>query len=89
MDAETRHYVRRRAGDRCEYCRLHQDNEPFYRFHVEHVVAKVHGGMDDRDNLALVCHSCNARKGTNLSGRDALTGNIVRLFNPRRQRWSR
>jgi len=26
-------------------------------------------------------------KGPNLSGRDALTGKIVRLFNPRRQRW--
>jgi hypothetical protein len=32
---------------------------------------------------------CNLRKGPNLSGRDPLTGKVVRLFNPRRQRWQR
>ena len=51
MDAQTRELVWRRAGQRCEYCRIHQDDEPFYRFHVEHVVAKQHAGSDDPDNL--------------------------------------
>jgi hypothetical protein len=35
------------------------------------------------------CHFCNAAKSTNLSGRDIVTGRVVVLFNPRRQRWSR
>ncbi len=89
MDAATRQLVRERAGQRCEYCRLHQDHEPFFRFHVEHVRAEVHGGTDDPGNLALACHHCNEHKGPNLSGVDPQTGQVVRLFNPRRQRWQR
>lgn len=89
MDAATRARVWERAGHRCEYCRIHQDDEPFYRLHVEHVVAKQHGGSDDADNLALACHHDNDHKGPNLTGIDPETGNVVRLFHPRRQRWSR
>src|SRR4051794_18394911 len=31
--------------------------------HVEHIVARQHGGADDPDNLALACNRCNASKG--------------------------
>lgn len=89
MDALTRELVRSRARHRCEYCRIHQDDEPFYRLHVEHVIAKQHGGGDGSDNLALACHHDNEHKGPNLSGIDPETRRVVRLFNPRRQRWSR
>ncbi len=89
MESLTRQFVRRRAGGACEYCRISQDHDSFYRFHIEHIVAKVHGGTNDPSNLALACHRCNERKGTNLSGRDPQTGKIVRLFDPRRQRWVR
>lgn len=88
MRRQTRQQVRSRAGDRCEYCRFHQSHEPFYRFHIEHIVAEVHGGTGHADNLALACHHCNERKGTNLSGIDPRTGRVMRLFDPRRQRWS-
>ena len=88
MRPQTRQSIRDRAGDRCEYCRLHQSHEPFYRFHIDHIVAEVHGGKDEASNLALACHHCNERKGTNLSGIDPETGRVVRLFDPRRQRWS-
>lgn len=30
---------------------------------------------------------CNNGKGSNLSGIDPVSGRVVRLFNPRRQRW--
>jgi hypothetical protein len=40
MNAETRSLVRNRARHRCEYCMLHQDHEPLFRFHVEHIIAK-------------------------------------------------
>ena len=46
MDASTRDLVWDRAGFRCEYCRIHQEDEPFYRLHVEHIVAKQHGGIE-------------------------------------------
>jgi hypothetical protein len=89
MDATTREFVWIRAHCRCEYYLIHQDDEPFYRLHVEHVIAKQHGGPDDQDNLALACHHDNEHKGPNLSGIDPDTGKVVSLFNPRRQRWRR
>ncbi len=79
--------VRRRAGDRCEYCHLPQSA---YRrpFHIEHVVARQHGGSNELDNLALACWYCNLKKGPNLSGIDAHTGLMTALFNPRKDEWS-
>ena len=86
MDAALAQLVRQRAGDRCEYCRLPQSRSSL-RFHVEHIVARQHGGADVAENLALVCPECNRRKGTNLTGVDPDTGQVVRLFHPRRDRW--
>jgi len=51
------------------------------------VVPRQHGGTDDPGNLALACHRCNLRKGPNLTGIDPITGEIVPLFDPRRDRW--
>jgi hypothetical protein len=87
MDAATRELVRQRAGFRCEYCRLHQSYSDLAH-HVEHVVARQHGGSDDPDNLALACHRCNLHKGPNLSGVDPRSGSVVPLFQPRQERWS-
>jgi len=87
MDAATRDLVRRRAGERCEYCRLHQNNNELVH-HVEHIVAKQHGGSDDLTNLALACHRWNFHKGPNLTGIDPRTGQVAPLFHPRRDHWS-
>ncbi|MBA4160182.1 MAG: HNH endonuclease [Gemmatimonadetes bacterium] len=86
MDAATRDRVRGRAADRCEYCRLVQQHSELTH-HIEHIVARQHGGADDLDNLALACHRCNLHKGPNLTGIDPLTGQIVPLFHPRRDEW--
>jgi len=87
MDAATRELVRRRANDRCEYCLLPQAYSELTH-HIEHIVAKQHGGGDEVENLALACHRCNLHKGTNLTGVDSLSGQHVPLFHPRRDRWS-
>jgi hypothetical protein len=87
MEAALRYFVRQRAGNRCEYCRLHQRHTPIFTFHIEHIRAKQHGGTDDPSNLALACHLCNRAKGPNLSSVDPATGQMVRLFNPREDRW--
>ena len=87
MDAATRDFVRRRADNRCEYCLLRQKHSDLTH-HVEHIVAKQHGGLDHTDNLALACHRCNLRKGPNLTGVDPGSGELVPLFHPRRDRWA-
>ncbi len=89
MKRSLRRFIRERAGQRCEYCHLPDNAAPVATFHVDHVVAKQHGGPDTPDNRCWSCHRCNLHKGPNLSGRDPLTGNIVRLFDPRRQLWKR
>ena len=85
--AALRDLVRSRAANRCEYCRLHQEDDSFFQFHVEHVVARQHGGTTEESNLALSCHHCNLHKGPNLTGIDPETGAIVPLFNPRTRQW--
>jgi hypothetical protein len=87
MDEATRNLVRQRADGRCEYCRFRQDDEPFFRYQIEHVIAQQHGGLDDAENLALACPHCNLHKGPNLAGIDPTDGKIVPLFHPRRERW--
>jgi hypothetical protein len=87
MDAATRALVRTRAGNRCEYCQLHQDDEPFMPFQVEHIIAKKHDGPDEDGNLALACSHCNEHKGPNLAGLDPFDGTLTPLFNPRVQWW--
>ena len=69
------------------YCLLHQEYSDLTH-HIEHIVAKQHGGRDDVDNLALACHRCNLRTGPNLTGVDPVTGELVPLFHPRRDRWT-
>jgi hypothetical protein len=88
MDAATRNLIRRRAGDRCEYCGLHQDQSPLASLQLEHIRPRKHNGTDDLDNLALACIDCNLHKGTNVAGYDPQTGALTELFNPRRQVWS-
>jgi hypothetical protein len=89
MDAFTRDQVRRRAQFRCEYCRVHEDDDPLLEFHVEHIIARQHGGTDSLGNLAYACHEDNFHKGPNLTGIDPLKGKLTRLFHPRRHKWSR
>jgi len=86
MDAATRGLVRARAANRCEYCRIHEDDEPF-AFHLEHIFARKHDGDDNPANLAWSCQHRNFAKGPNPSGR--IRNEIVPLFHPRRQRWTR
>jgi hypothetical protein len=52
------------------------------------VIARQHGGTDDLANLALACPECNLRKGPNLATIDAESGELVRLYHPRKDRWS-
>jgi hypothetical protein len=79
--------VRDRAHDCCEYCRVPEKHSTL-RFHVEHVIPRVHGGASEEENLALACPECNWHKGTNLTGIDPDTGLVTGLFHPRKHAWT-
>lgn len=87
MSPSLRAVVRERAGNRCEYCQLHQDDSPLAALHLEHILPKIHGGGDESENLALACIDCNLHKGPNLTGIDPQTNRVTELFHPRRHRW--
>ena len=87
VDRVLQQLVRTRAGDRCEYCLLPQSVRRF-RFHVDHIQPRQHGGPTTADNLALCCGRCNRHEGPNLTGVDPVTGRLARLYNPRIDRWS-
>jgi hypothetical protein len=84
----TKALVRTRASNRCEYCQLPQEDSPLAPLHIEHIIPQKHGGSDDLDNLALACIDCNLHKGSNLTGIDPETNEVMELFHPRLQEWS-
>jgi HNH endonuclease len=87
MKRNLRIFVRDRAAGYCEYCQLHEDYDSYYAFHIEHIIARQHGGSTDPENLAWSCHNCNLYKGPNLTGVDPRTGRLIQLFHPRRDNW--
>jgi hypothetical protein len=87
MDAAARDRGRQRAGGRCEYCRL-PDWADEWPFHVDHIVARVHGGTDDPKNLCWSCTQCNLHKSSNIASVDPESGARVNLFDPRENDWS-
>ena len=89
MDESLRQAVWQRAEERCEYCKLPQSAAPVTTFHIDHIVARQHIDEDvaDLGRLALACPRCNLHKGTNLASVDPKTGDMVRLFHPRKDRW--
>lgn len=84
--AETVRQVTARAGERCEYCRMHQALQGA-SFHIEHINPQSAGGPDTPDNLALACPRCNLTKSDRLTAPDPETGNEVPLFHPRVDHW--
>ena len=88
MSDALRRLTRDRAGGRCEYCQLPDSLPPLESFHLEHIVARQHGGKTETENLAWACHRCNYYKGPNLTGIDPETQMVVPLFNPRRAVWN-
>jgi hypothetical protein len=87
VSRRLRKSVAERAHWRCEYC-LTPAAFSTQPFEVDHVTPRSKSGSTRPDNLALSC-GCNSYKGQRTRARDAQTGRMVSLFNPRRQHWSR
>ena len=83
---QLRWEVAQRANFRCEYCRIHQD-DMFISFEIDHIVAQKHGGGNEIENLAYTCPHCNQHRGTDMVTFIDNYNNIIRLFNPRVDKW--
>lgn len=86
IPAALRRRVAERAGHRCEYC-LMPEALALHRHEPDHILPRQHGGETTFENLALACLRCNRHKGPNVGSFDPETGELVPLFNPRKQIW--
>lgn len=87
VDVALEQEVITRARRLCEYCQLPAIFASL-GFELDHIVPRKHGGKTTPENLAYACFRCNSHKGPNLTGIDPTSGHIVRLFDPRKDRWS-
>lgn len=87
MKPSFKRRVWQRANGVCEYCRMPRE---FYLapYQIDHIVAEKHGGKTTLSNTALACYHCNLHKGPNIAGIESTSGRTVRLFHPRKDRWS-
>lgn len=89
----TRRLVSERAGARCEYCKIPEEEfAAATRFVVEHIRPRsaFHDDdplRDDPGNLAWACPLCNSHKWKRTMAPDPETGELCALFNPRKERW--
>ncbi len=86
VSPELRQLVAARAYHRCEYC-LIREEDTFFGCEVDHIISIKHGGTTIEDNLAYACMICNRRKGSDLGSIIRRTGELVRFFNPRTDKW--
>ncbi|MFL5801297.1 MAG: HNH endonuclease, partial [Roseiflexaceae bacterium] len=75
-----------RAQGCCEYCRS-QARYATESFSVEHILARAKGGTTAPENLALACQGCNNHKYDKTEAPDPVSGTLVSLYHPRRDRW--
>lgn len=86
VPASIRREARQRAGGRCEYCR-HPEGLAGVRFEAEHIIPAKLQGAAVTENVAWACFQCNRFKGASVAGYDREGGDVIRLFNPRRDAW--
>ena len=88
ISVEIRREVIERSGNCCEYCRVSQEDQ-FFTFEIDHIIAEKHGGASTSENLCLSCPDCNAYKGSDIASVDwDLDEVITPLFHPRKQDWA-
>ena len=54
---------------------------------VEHILSRARGGTTTLENLARECQGCNNHKYDKTKSADPVSGEIVPLYHPRRDRW--
>ena len=79
--------VAEHAKYRCGYCLSSQEllGMPM---NIEHILPEALGGSTDEANLWLSCVRCNLYKGARNRAEDPESGDVVVLFDPRRELWN-
>ncbi|AFZ15436.1 HNH endonuclease [Crinalium epipsammum PCC 9333] len=85
ISKELKELVSKRADYLCEYCLISEEDSGGCQF--DHIISLKHGGDTTAENLAYACLFCNLNKGSDLGSIIWRTGELVRFFNPRRDRW--
>src|SRR5260221_464572 len=83
---ELRQRVAEQAHHRCGYC-LTAEAIVGAPMELDHLIPESLGGPTEEQNLWLACSLCNDCKADRVAGLDAESGEVVRLFDPRRQSW--
>ncbi len=86
VPADLRCLVAEPAVHLCEYCLIAED-DTILGCQVDHVISEKHDGPTNAGNLAYACSFCNRAKGSDVGSIDWETGQFVRFFNPRIDRW--
>lgn len=86
ISRQLRERIATQARHRCGYCLTSEDivGTPM---EIDHLTPRALGGPDTEDNLWLACGLCNTHKQDRIAAEDPLTGETVRLFNPRTMAW--
>lgn len=81
-----RRQITEAADNCCEYCRVPRA-VAFASYHIDHIISEKQGGATVFGNLALACRLCNLSKGSSIAAWHEYQEILIRLFNPRRDRW--
>ena len=87
ISAALRRQVIERADNCCEYCKIAQEDQ-FFSFEIDHIIAEKHGGITSQENLCLACTDCNGLKGSDIASVDWTNDQaIIGLYHPRKHLW--
>lgn len=82
IQPSLRQVILDRNGYTCQTCGAGPgDLDPFnphrkVRLHIDHILPKSHGGTDDKNNLRVLCSTCNQAKG-NIQPASESTKNLL------------
>ena len=88
ISVSLRERVALQARYRCGYC-LRSEELAGMPMTIDHIIPTGAGGSNKEDNLWLACRRCNEFKGFQTQNTDSDTGRVVKLFNPRKQKWNK
>lgn len=87
IPAILRRQITEAANNCCEYC-LVPRAVAFASYHIDHIISEKQGGGTVFANLALACRLCNLSKGSSIAAWHEYQDALIRLFNPRKDRWN-
>ncbi len=87
ISVELRLRIAEASWFRCGYC-LTALRVVGPLLEIDHIFPEARGGTDDEDNLILACPMCNSHKADKCEAIDPESGQVVPLFNPRREIWN-